>query len=77
MEELNKQVDAMTIVIAALHHTITQGAFQTITFSKAELDEMVGSTVALQPTDEGGVTVLLQLGPGDDGAQLQGEPPAG
>lgn len=55
------QVAAMTTVIAALHHTITQGVFETITFSADELEEVAGSTVALQPTNDGGVTVALQL----------------
>lgn len=68
-EELAEQVAAMTIVIAALHHTITQGEFQTITFHPHELVEVEGSRVALQPTEAGGVTVLLELPEGDGHAQ--------
>ena len=77
VEELTDQVAAMTTVIAALHHTITQGVFETITFSAEELAEMEGSRVALLPTEAGGVTIELNLATtrgADDAPQAQ--PPA-
>lgn len=59
VKELEEQVAAMTSLIAALHFTVTGGAFQSIKFSREELEHMAGTKVEIFAIDGGGADVVL------------------